>query len=566
MKLLYRITRIEDPTVHKTSNNDCISSIIDTSSSSTTNSATPNSDISSQAIENIQRPPTPPPSPKPAISRTDSMEKSTRPTPPTPATTVVDQYASLKDLESKKPLCEVTPVMRAPDPPPLDGGRSKSGKLPKLEHQHKRKKRRNKRVIAEITTTPMEDMLKLKVRLTPVPPRVTTSTSSGGQTKDKLIQMRAVRKEKTKNPQKHRSPKDNKIIVNIDEEKNISDKESEPTKVEEPISPEKIAPIVVSEKVVVSPVATVEIKQPDKEETPKNEDVLRKLGLVAISEAKKTRQERTKSPAQSSADKGDPVLEREKLEKQLRESKANRVRSLLAEKQMRDTLKSMMSSSKEAILPNNAASTSSSSTARSGTPTTNSMKRKQPPPLTPLRNAKRPNVTFAPSPFTTGKYETPLDLSSPSSVSRDNALDLSSSVSEITVVHTNLVNKPVSILRTSNRPVAEKSKEEGRKSQDLNLRTLSDAAVSLLGDRSGAHVDKSSKLSPSFIASPGVTGSNMSGKVALRIPQPHQRLTGFGMKIKPNIGVRHIPNPQAVVASQYRNQRTGFFNLTHQPP
>ncbi|XP_016838874.1 polycomb group protein Psc isoform X1 [Nasonia vitripennis] len=538
MKLLYRITKIDEPT----------SDSFDTSSGSTTTTT----DTSSQAIENIQRPPTPPPSPKPAISRTDPLDKTPRPTPPTTTTTVVDQYSS---SEPKKPRCEVTPVMRAPDPPPSLQDRQKSAKLPKLEHQHKRKKRRNKRVIAEITTTPREDLLKLKVRLTPCPPRVTSNTGSGSQSKDQLLHVRAVRKDKTK--PKNRAPKPGPIIEEV---KSITDKEF--TETAEPIAvPATPAKPTEPEK-PVAPIATVENDKVEKEEPPKNEEVLRRLGLVAISEANKTRQEKAKSPARSATDKADPAVEREKLEKQLRESKANRVRSLLAEKQMRDTLKSIMSNNKEVT---SAATTTSSSTPRSDTPTTTSGKRKEPPPLTPLRNVKRQNVTFAPCSFPSGKYESPLDLSSPSNVSKDNALDLSSSVPELTVSKLGPGDKPVSILRNSaSRLAAEKPKEEPRKSQDTNLRTLSDAAVSLLGGN--PHVDKAAKLPQNFMGSPAGGTSGMANKVALRIPQPHQRITGFGMKIKPNIGVRHIPNPQAVVASQYRNQRGNFFNLAHQPP
>lgn len=554
MKLIYRITKIDEPTSNKPT-----SDFFDTSSGSTTTTTT--TDTSNQAIENIQRPPTPPPSPKPAISRTDPLDKTPRPTAPTTTTTVVDQYSS---SEPKKPRCEVTPVMRAPDPPPSLQDRQKSAKLPKLEHQHKRKKRRNKRVIAEITTTPREDLLKLKVRLTPCPPRVTSNTDSGSQSKDQLLHVRAVRKEKTK--LKNRTPKSQKPGPIIEEVKSITVKEfaetvepivvpDAPVKPAEPEKPEK------PEKPVV-PIVTVENSKVEKEEPPKNEEVLRRLGLVAIGEANKTRQEKAKSPARSATDKADPAVEREKLEKQLRESKANRVRSLLAEKQMRDTLKSIMSNNKEVT---NAAATTSSSTPRSGTPTTTSGKRKEPPPLTPLRNVKRQNVTFAPSSFPSGKYESPLDLSSPSNVSKDNALDLSSSVPELTVSKIGPGDKPVSILRNSaSRLAAEKPKEETRKSQDTNLRTLSDAAVSLLGG--GPQVDKTAKLPQNFMGSPVGGTSSIANKVALRIPQPHQRITGFGMKIKPNIGVRHIPNPQAVVASQYRNQRGNFFNLAHQPP
>ena len=587
MNLLYRIIRVDKTTPAKPATN-CYNS--NSSGSGTTPTAT-NPDTSNQAIENIQRPPTPPPSPKPTISRMDQLDKSPR------SATVVDQYSSAKEHEAlKKPRCEVTPVMRAPDPPPIED-RSRSGKPPKLEHQHKRKKKRNKRVIAEITTTPREDLLKLKVRLTPCPPR---------DTKDKLMQIRSARKEKLKgSSQKHRT-REHKESVEIEEimevekvEEEKKEEKEEEKKIEggkeEVTEKMEISPVIPAEKETIkvveiekvpepAPIEKVEEpkKQPVREESPKNEEVLRRLGLVATSEVTKNRQERVNSPARSGDDKADPALEREKLEKQFRESKANRVRSLLAEKQMRDTLKSIMSNSKE--------STSSSTTApptptpapapqqqqqqpqqqpststRSATPITNSAKRKEPPPLTPLRSAKRANVTFAPTTFTTGKFESPLDLSRPQNLSKD---VITSGMSDVTITRCNPEDVPVSILKNSlSRAAAaaaamDKPKDEPRKTQDLNLRTLSDAAVSLI-DRTG--VDKS-KLPASFVNLPG---SSIGKSVALKIPQPHQRITGFGVKIKPNIGVRHIPNPQAIVASQYRHQRAGYFHMAahhHQPP
>ncbi|XP_058807028.1 polycomb group protein Psc-like [Phymastichus coffea] len=538
MKLLYRVVRVGDVATNKSITNFCTSNT---------------SDATNQAIENILRPPTPPPSPKPAIYRGDSLSKNPR------STIVVDQY------ESKKPRCEVSPLMRAPDPPPIHD-RSRSSKLAKLEH--KRKKRKNKRVIAEITTTPREDLLKLKVRLTPVPTRVPSSAGDGSHSKDKLLQMRAVRKDKTKSIelQKHNISKDHKVSLEIEEENVVSERESGSTDAQKPVSsPEKLANSADSEK-QTEPKVENENHRPsedlEKDETPKNEEVLRRLGLVAISEANKTRQEQSRNSMQCGSEKADPAAEREKLEKQLRESKANRVRSLLAEKQMRDTLKSIMSSAKETNSSTTTASSSASPAPRCETPTPSSLKRKDPPPLTPLRSAKRPNVTFAPGSFTSGKLESPLDLRCPPS----NALDLSSNVSDGTTTAANVEHKPVSILRNSGNRTADKPKDETKLPQESNLKTTPDAAVSLIGNKLGPQVDKSVKLTQNFIASSSIGGPMIGGKVALRIPQPHQRLTGFGMKIKPSIGVRHIPNPQAVVASQYRNQRTGYFSLAHQPP
>ncbi|KAJ8675884.1 hypothetical protein QAD02_011670 [Eretmocerus hayati] len=496
MKLLYRVTRINEASIQK-SPISCPTTNV--SSSPMTTPDTPN-----QSIENIQRPPTPPPSPKPAISRIDSHKSSKGAV--ASGTTITEHHHELR-----KPRCEVTPVMRAPDPPPPS---TKPNKLQKLEH--KRKKRRNKRVIAEITTTPREDMLKLKVRLTPCPPRVSSNNviNSNNQvtSKDKLAQLKAVRKEKVRDKS------------NIVPAKNCS---SSVQKKEETLTVSAKPAASNSDKANLGKVEVESKKTAEVEESPKNEDVLRKLGLVAISEAVKNRQDKLKGQnAQTGTDGVSSAEEREKLEKQLRESKANRVRSLLAEKQMRDTLKSMESGSN---------------------------KRKDPPPLTPLKASKRPNVTFAP--------ETPLDLSSP------NVLDLSSNTSETPIIHgtkTKPEEKLVGILRNNlTKSTGEKVKDEVNKSQNANLKTLSDVAVSRL---SGKTLDESSGKQLNFVSNKVTMASPLASKVALRIPQPHQRLSGFGMKIKPNVGVRHIPNPQAVVASQYRNQRSGFYSLTHQPP
>lgn len=539
MKLLYRISRIIEPNENKPF--------------SVTNTTTNNINSSNQVMENIQRPPTPPPSPKPAIRSSLSTTPSM----------VTDQYSNLKDFELKKPRCEVTPVMRAPDLYPSDN-RLKPGKSSKMEH-HKRKKRKNK-IIAEITTTPREDLLKLKVRLTPCPPKITSSSIDDDKSKDKTLQIKSSRKEKTKSSHKHRLSKNHKTSPRPEEDVNHAyNKEEFEKKVETTSEPENVVIKVPEKEKITLSLPTVEIKKLDMEEIPKNEEVLRKLGLVAVSEANRTLKERPHSP-QASVNKKDPSVEIEKLEKKLRESKANLGRSLMAEKQRRDILKSIMSISKETNFSNATVSSSSTPTIRSATPTPSSLKRKDPPPLTPLRSAKRPNVTFAPNSFTIGnKYESPLDLSSPSNITKEKVLDLSSSISEITSSKGKIEDKPVGILRNNGRPIAEKSKEEGKKSQDSNLRILSDAAVSLSGDLSVPHVDKS-KLSHNFINVPGNEVNRTAGKVALKIPQPHQRITGFGLKIKPNIGVRHIPNPSAVVASQYRNQRTAYFNLVHQPP
>lgn len=108
-------------------------------------------------------------------------------------------------------------------------------------------------------------------------------------------------------------------------------------------------------------------------------------------------------------------LDREKLEKQLRESKANRVRSLLAEKQMRDTLKTMSKTKEEHPAP---------------LPVNTPPKKKGPPPLAPLRVAK-PSGFAASSAIlepNNSKYEIPLDLSSGGTV-HNNVLDLSANLS-----------------------------------------------------------------------------------------------------------------------------------------
>ncbi|XP_011265824.1 polycomb group protein Psc isoform X2 [Camponotus floridanus] len=569
-------------------------------------------------IEIMQRPPTPPPSPK--LSREPEAEARAAPEPPRVLETNVDVRD--KETKTKKPRCEVTPVMRAPDPPtsalaPSNHHQStesaKSKDLTRLEHR-KRRKRRNKRVIAEITTTPREDLLKLKVRLTPCPPRITSGTATGGgpggvgtgsQTKEKLLQMRAVRREKIKAIGQQRS----KTSSLTREE--VGPKECAAIETEETIEdiidsiPDEVVRIAQNisnpnEDVAVDRMPGKKEPEPaskntsdnngEPEKPKKDEEILRRLGLVAINEAGGNK---TKQRIQSGADKTDN-LDREKLEKQLRESKANRVRSLLAEKQMRDALKSIMSKTKEER-------SSSVVGASASTPISVSLtapKKKEPPPLAPLRVAK-PSGFAATSGVmmvsnTTSKYETPLDLSSGGTTVNDNVLDLSatlpgggqpatfsSSSSPSSSSSSSSSSSPsscsmplLSSSLPSSRPPARpaiggansflrKSKEldqqRSRGPQESNLRTLSDVAVSRL---SGCLTEKN----PEALALASASLHATPSKVALRIPQLHQRIPGFNMKIKPNLGVRHIPNPQAVVASQYRNQRASYFNAVSQQP
>ncbi|KZC10445.1 PREDICTED: polycomb group protein Psc-like [Dufourea novaeangliae] len=586
MKLYYRVTRKDNVvTVSRVSPyND------ETSKDATT-------------MENIQRPPTPPPSPKPVqeceVEARRILESSTE-----PARSLETNLERDKEPKAKKPRCEVTPVMRTPDLVPMQTNHvpesSKTKELTRLEHR-KRRKRRNKRVIAEITTTPREDLLKLKVRLTPCPSRI-TSTTGAGQTKEKLLQMRAVRREKIKatamGQQRSTSsslvreegagPKDNigeteetieEIIDSIpDEVVRIAQNISTPAEETSP-GTERMEPRSTPSTCRSSPKSKEETepetaKAPEKVELvqpKKDEEILRRLGLVAVNESGENFREKTKQRVQSNSEKNDS-MDREKLEKQLRESKANRVRSLLAEKQMRDTLKSIMSKTKEEQSPNLQVSTVP--------------KKKGPPPLAPLRVAK-PSGFAASSAIlepNNSKYEIPLDLSSGGTV-HNNVLDLSanlstgnfslssassssSSSSSPSSSSSSSSSSSCSVSSLNTRPVRPgiatgsllrgKTKDsDQRRGQESNLVTLSDAAVSLL---SGCISDKNS-------VDPLVLGSgNIASKVALRIPQPHQRISGFGMKIKPNLSIRHIPNPQAVVASQYRNQRASYFNTGSQQP
>lgn len=587
-----------------------------------------------------------------------------------------NSVSSDRGVKVKKPRCEVTPVMRAPGPfgSPQELASNKPRKVPRLEH-HKRRKRRNKRLIAEITTTPREDLLKLKVRLTPCPPRITSGTS--GSAKEKLLQMRAVRREKIKNntcvDQRPQTPpsmpltpppsasaekilppliaapvnsvKSNTTMVIEDtvqvkqkpvgtgkETPNVIQESKEET-IEDIIDgiPDEVVTVaqnmnnncnkqkqkqqqqqqssdevvIIKEKevktltTVEKPAALVQVTDESKNldsrqvlgkekpegsssspqiiERPKDAEVLRRLGLVAISEASKTLQDKirgSQSGGVGGSKSGGIDYHRESLERQLRESKANRVRSLLAEKQMRDALKSIMSKSKGVKGSNNSSSGSTGP-------------KKGPPPLAPLtlkQGFSVPPKTAHPVQILprggTGKNEKPLDLSS----GAQNALDLSPTPSSSS--SSSNTNNPTITSTTYNstpsvvKPIRSKSNGsnqvqlihhqrkssnggeiEVKKNQDLNLRTLSDAAVSLLGT-SPAPTTSSSEVR--------ITNSTIltGNKVALRIPQPHQRLSGFGngMKIKPNLAVRHIPNPQAFVASQYRNQRTNFFNSMQQQP
>ncbi|KOX80506.1 Polycomb group protein Psc [Melipona quadrifasciata] len=536
MKLFYRVLRKEDAVASASS----VSSFSDEAAKDTA------------TMENIQRPPTPPPSPKPAPPQECEVEarKILESNVEAPPQSLKTNLEGDKEPKAKKPRCKVTPVMRTPNLVPIqtnhaaESSKAKELTPQKLEH-HKHRKRRNKRVIAEITTTPREDLLKLKVRLTPCPPRI-TSSSANGQAKEKLLQMRAVRREKIKatttisqqrstdalvREEGANATKENlgeteetieEIIDSIPDEvvriaQNIAapaeDAPAATDKTNQRNVPQNCTPSPKKEE--TEPDAAERAEQPEPERPKKDEEILRRLGLVAVNEASDNFRDKTKQRAQNNGEKIDN-LDREKLEKQLRESKANRVRSLLAEKQMRDALKTMSKTKEEHPAP-----------VQVSTPP----KKKGPPPLTPLRVAK-PSGFAASSAILepkNSKYEIPLDLSSGGTV-RNNVLDLSAS----------LPTNFSSILKAKTKGL------EQRRGQDSNLMTLSDAAVSLL---SGCIADENS-VDPLVLSS-----TSLANKVALRIPQPHQRISSFGMKIKPNLSIRHIPNPQAVVASQYRNQR-----------
>lgn len=517
MKLFYRVVRKEET--------------ISGSKQAHSDSGGASSDSAAGVMEDIQRPPTPPPSPKqnPNVEAPSSLEPNQPEASPS---------AICKEVKTKKPRCEVTPVLRSPGPAEnhtLDN--PKTIKVARLQEQHhKCRKRRNKRVIAEITTTPREDLLKLKVRLTPCPPRITSSTSNA---KEKLLQMRAVRREKIKNPERGQNLVQHSAGVAASQDQDGTAVKKESAETEETIEdiidsiPDEVVRVAQNMNsgqndqeppVVEKTVAVLQMNETEPEK-PKSEEVLRRLGLVAIGEASKTLQDKMKS-SQTSAGID---YHREKLERQLRESKANRVRSLLAEKQMRDALKRIMSKSKE----------------KSAGP------KKGPPPLAPL--TLKPSFSAPPSDSSSSslKNETPLDLSSGAN---NNALDLSPCPPGSSGTSCKPRTSPNA--HPNVKAVLNKSSDD-RKTQDSNLRTLSDAAVSLISDKSPAGVG------PRLLSSPA---GSVAGKVALRIPQPHQRISGFGMKMKPNLGVRHIPNPQAFVASQYRNQRASFFNVSQQQP
>ncbi|KMQ96089.1 polycomb group ring finger protein 2 [Lasius niger] len=594
MRLFYRVLRKEEAVSTSKAPSSC-------KDNDATKDGTP-------TIENMQRPPTPPPSPKPGSREPEAGEARGAAEAPRVLETSVDVRD--KETKTKKPRCE------SKDP------------LTRLEHR-KRRKRRNKRVIAEITTTPREDLLKLKVRLTPCPPRITSGTATGGgagvvgagsQTKEKLLQMRAVRREKIKATiGQQRSTTASSLAREEVGPKECAAMETEET-IEDIIDsiPDEVVHIaqnignqnedvaaterMTGKKKEAEPIGnTSENNEPEKPK--KDEEILRRLGLVAINEAggNKTAKQR----AQSGADKTDS-LDREKLEKQLRESKANRVRSLLAEKQMRDALKSIMSKTKEdQVVRASSSVVNASSPASSSAPISVSVsapKKKEPPPLAPLRVAKPSGFaatsgSLLVSSNTASKYETPLDLSSGGAAVNDNVLDLSatlpgnngqpatfssssspssSSSSSSSSSPSSCTMPSLSSSLSSSRPPARSAiggaggflrksakdldqRAPGRGQQESNLRTLSDVAVSRL---SGCLTEKNPE--PLALASANVHAS--PSKVALRIPQLHQRIPGFNMKIKPNLGVRHIPNPQAVVASQYRNQRASYFNAVSQQP
>ncbi|XP_043521769.1 polycomb group protein Psc-like isoform X3 [Frieseomelitta varia] len=421
MKLFYRVMCKEDAVASASG----VSSFSDEAAKDTA------------TMENIQRPPTPPPSPKPVppqecegIEARRILESNVEPSQSLKTNLEVD-----KEPKVKKPRCTVTPVMRTPNLVPIqtnltaESSKTKELTPQKLEH-HKHKKRRNKRVIAEITTTPREDLLKLKVRLTPCPPRITSSSASG-QAKEKLLQMRAVRREKIKATTTISQQRSTDGALVREEgataKETIGDTIEEET-IEEIIdsipdevvriaqniaAPAEDAPAAADKtnqrnvqnctpspkKEEKEPDAVEGAEQPEPEHPKKDEEILRRLGLVAVNEAGDNFRDKTKQRAQNNGEKIDN-LDREKLEKQLRESKANRVRSLLAEKQMRDALKTM-SKTKEEQPP---------APVQVASPP----KKKGPPPLTPLRVAKpsgfaASNAILEPK---NSKYEIPLDLSS----------------------------------------------------------------------------------------------------------------------------------------------------------
>lgn len=408
-----------------------------------------------QVIEDSQRPPTPPPSPKP----NPCLKMPLKPNQS-------NLNSDHKEPDAKKPRCEVTPVLRSPEAETKNLVKDKNKtEHHKQEHHktehHKKKKHRNKRIIAEITTTPREDLLKLKVRLTPCPAR-----SQSGSQKEKSRTERGKEKVQEQVSKWPDSP--------------IFDDESDDETIQQIIDSIPDEVVQMAQDIKKTEKEGSKEKSKEEEDKPKDAEVLRQLGLVNTQE-----------------------IDREKLEKQLQESKANRVRSLLAEKQMRDTLESIKIMTNKVKEP---------------------QKKKGPPPLTPLKTVKKASET--------SNRETPLDLSN----GVKNVLDLSPNPSSKS-------SFPLGGRIVKN---AGTFKEERGKSIESNLRTLSEAAVSLIGGPGEKKVEAPVN----------------TNKVALKIPQPHQRISGFGMKMKPNLGIRHIPNPQAIVASQFRNQRPGYLGAS----
>lgn len=503
MKLLYRIVNVvkfklpfpPDSTEQKVNYN------------SKTVSPTP---LKSEKTESFQKLPSPPPSPRIIITKIVDKHKRSA------------DNENLKSVVIKKPRCEVTPVLRSPEPilkiSPIVS-KTKDEPFVKPEH-HKRKKGHRKRLIGEITRTAQEDLLKLKVRLTPCPPKVTYNS---GQKKDKKEKVRSL------SPEVPRFPNNNK-------QNELSTKQSEIVLTNGNASLSERSEVRPSEVAVEKP---AEIKRPDP--PGKDEEVLRKLGLVGIDEATKAIEERNKLNNILEATK---LLDKDRLEKCLRESKANRKRSLMAEKRMRDTLKSMSNAKEDITVSSTSLLNNNNNTITNDN--NNQTKKKEPPPLTPLRNNKRPSVTFAPAPYGV-KCDSSMEFNRPL---KSNALDL-------TVCSRKLMkdNKLTGILRTHvprfDEPKPSEEQPLQRKTPELNLKTLSDAAVSLIDECNAKKLNSSS-----FKVGNGNTN-------ILRIPQPYPRITNLGIKIKPNQGVRHIPNPQAIVASNhFRNQRSGYYGLS----
>lgn len=441
------------------------------------------------ALETI-RPPTPPPSPKLNV-------------PP------VDNGQNTLPNSLKKPRCEVTPVMRSNPPESINNqdncSKSSSRKSGKLD-QPKKKKRRNKdQLFVEITKKPIHN-LKMKLRLTPRPTMITTNKDdSSDSSSNLLIKREKVRNKvnsdnstkvegKIKDKKREETTTIDDIIDEIpDEIFKLVDNSPAPEVQQSPQKSAKSSATIVSPPKPSAPSSTAislidtATKKPEEakvdtepDDSPKNEELLRRLGLVAVKEAERSLKKKAEE---------DQVNDREKLEKQLRDGKANRVRSLLAEKNLRDALKSM---AKPKSINESDTTTTTTNPPALSEQGLSKKKKGPPPPLTPITPRGNKPVITSNEKVTNGqilfKYETPLDLSS------------------------------------NPGPGA------------FNIRTLTHT------------VSSHQNNAPS------------SNKVALRIPQPHNRIAGFNLRaIKPNLGVRHIPNPQAVVVSQYRNQRSSFL-------